>query len=515
MYKMLIVDDERTERDCIRYLITSAGLPLELKEAPDAAAAMEILKDWPADILFTDVQMPVTTGLTLAKEAAALLPDIKILIFSSYAEFEYARTAMALGVESYILKPVVPKELEKTLSGLIQQLNEEYHSRLLQDKQQSYLLQYALHSSISKTLSRKFSQDIIDELNRFVQIALLDFPAPFLESNYTAFYENLRKAIRLDMETLNLSPTQALLFLRREYKDAYAFGCGLHSYITENYHVECYISISQPIKDHTCLQSAYAAVEQQMEQRFWNPKTTVFSSVHSGRPAQAQEELDDDSLLAAVKHSLSSKDAGNLQKNLNLLFQKYRIPSNQSQIFVKFVFSNLVTALYPFLPGQETEGKSGVKPLETLITELYIQQDILKIIDTVQTMAQEIIQGYDTNDANIRREILATQDYINKNYSSALSVEMLASQVYLTPDYLSRLFKKSTKKSLSQYIRQVRMEKASELLRTTTLKVIDVGIEVGYPNYSYFCQSFREYYGKSPEKYRREESYETNTSLLS
>ena len=58
-------------------------MPLELKEAPDAAAAMEILKDWPADILFTDVQMPVTTGLTLAKEAAALLPDIKILIFSS------------------------------------------------------------------------------------------------------------------------------------------------------------------------------------------------------------------------------------------------------------------------------------------------------------------------------------------------------------------------------------------------------------------------------------------------
>ena len=85
---------------------------------------------------------------------------------------------------------------------------------------------------------------------------------------------------------------------------------------------------------------------------------------------------------------------------------------------------------------------------------------------------------------------------------------MLASQVYLTPDYLSRLFKKSTKKSLSQYVRQVRMEKASELLRTTSLKVIDIGISVGYPNYSYFCQSFREYYGKSPEKYRREDSYE-------
>jgi len=52
----------------------------------------------------------------------------------------------------------------------------------------------------------------------------------------------------------------------------------------------------------------------------------------------------------------------------------------------------------------------------------------------------------------------------------------------------------------------VRMEKASDLLRTTNRKVIDIGIDVGYPNYSYFCQSFREYFGKSPEKYRQEES---------
>ena len=72
MYKMLIVDDERTERDCIRYLITSAGLPLELREAADAASALHILKEWQADILFTDVQMPVTTGLVLARQASEL-----------------------------------------------------------------------------------------------------------------------------------------------------------------------------------------------------------------------------------------------------------------------------------------------------------------------------------------------------------------------------------------------------------------------------------------------------------
>ena len=314
--------------------------------------------------------------------------------------------------------------------------------------------------------------------------------------------------MNLDMETLNLSPNQALLFLRKEYADPYSFGCLLHSFIIENFQIKCYISVSQPVTGYSALPDAYTAVEQQMEQRFWDSKKNVFSSAFPEKPSQSRDKLDDDSILAAIRSSLSAKDASGLQKNLNLLFQKYRMPTNQSQIFVKFVFSNLVTAMYPFLPPPVAEDRSdSIQPLETLITELYIQQDILKIIDTVQTMAQTIIQNYESADSNIRKEILATQEYINKYYSnSSLSVEMLASQVYLTPDYLSRLFKKSTKKSLSQYIRQVRMEKASELLRTTNLKVIDIGIAVGYPNYSYFCQSFREYYGKSPEKYRREDS---------
>ncbi len=152
MFKMLIVDDESTERECIRYLIQSADLPLELREAESASTALELLKTWPADILFTDIRMPASSGLDLAKRAAELLPGIKTIIFSSYAEFEYARTAMTLGAVSYILKPVVPKELEATITDVIHLLNEEQDLRLLQDTQQSYMVQYALHGCINGTL---------------------------------------------------------------------------------------------------------------------------------------------------------------------------------------------------------------------------------------------------------------------------------------------------------------------------------------------------------------------------
>ncbi len=307
--------------------------------------------------------------------------------------------------------------------------------------------------------------------------------------------------MQLDMETLNLSSTQSVLFLRRETESAHSFGCDLHTYIKESFRTDCYLSISHPVHGYSNLQDAYTFAEQQMEQRFWNPETHVLSYELAGLPRRSQDELDDNAILSMIRRCLCDKDSAGLTQNLDLLFQKYRQPAKQSQIFVKFVFSNLITTLYPFLPDN-TE-----KSLDTLITELYIQQDILEIIRTIQSLADKIVQNYGAASAlDIRREIVSTQNYINQNYSRDLSVEMLASLVYLTPDYLSRLFKKSTGKSLSQYIRQVRMEQASELLRTTSRKVIDIGTSVGYANYSYFCQSFREYFGRSPEKYRQEES---------
>ena len=500
MYKILIVDDENTERECIRYLIKVSDLPLEAREAESASAALEILAEWPADILFTDIRMPAASGLELAEQAQKLLPGIKPIIFSSYAEFEYARTAIALGAVRYILKPVVPAELETALTDVIHLLDEEKDSRLRQDAQQSYMLQYALQCCINGTLPPEISPEIIRLLDEFHQVILLDFPPCFLESNYIVFYEKLRGEMMPDMKTLNLSSTQAILFLRGKYEEAHSFGEKLYAFITENFRIKCYISISRPINGYSNLQDAYTFAEQQMEQRFWNPEVHVFSSDYTDLQGDARAEPDDNTVLSMIKRNLCDKDSDGLLHNLDKLFHKYRKPANQSQIFVKFVFSNLITTMYPFL----TDGNA--KSLDTLITELYIQPDILEIINTIRSMAAEIIGGYGAaQPTDIRREIISTQDYINENYHLDLSVEMLASRVYLSPDYLSRLFKKSTGKSISQYIRQIRMEKASSLLRTTNRKVIDIGTSVGYANYSYFCQSFREYFGKSPERYRQEE----------
>ena len=79
---------------------------------------------------------------------------------------------------------------------------------------------------------------------------------------------------------------------------------------------------------------------------------------------------------------------------------------------------------------------------------------------------------------------------------------MLAEKVYMATSYLSHIFKKDTGQNLSKFIKAYRMEKAKEMLEETHEKIVQISYAVGYPNVSYFCQSFREFYGVSPQKFR-------------
>jgi two-component system response regulator YesN len=102
----------------------------------------------------------------------------------------------------------------------------------------------------------------------------------------------------------------------------------------------------------------------------------------------------------------------------------------------------------------------------------------------------------------IHREIESVKQYIYEHYGEEISVEYLADLVYMPPSYLSCVFKKETGQKLSKFIKAYRMEKAKEMLEESHKKIVTISNEVGYPNVSYFCQSFREYFGISPQKFR-------------
>ena len=145
----------------------------------------------------------------------------------------------------------------------------------------------------------------------------------------------------------------------------------------------------------------------------------------------------------------------------------------------------------------------GISKLDHEVERLYSCTNLKQILAITQENIKEYEEFLERSMSESRDEVAAVKNYIYNHYAEDLNLETLAEKVYLSSGYLSFIFKKETGMNLNRFIRVFRMEKAKELLCTTNMKVAMVSEKVGFANSSYFCRSFREYYGSSPESYRK------------
>ena len=126
MYKVLIVDDEIMIRRGLSKIIHWEEIGFEMAGAVgNAMEALELIKKTPVDVLLTDISMPEMTGLELIHQARKILPGLKAVVISGYSEFDYAREAIELKVENYILKPLDPKKITETFQKICKELDQE------------------------------------------------------------------------------------------------------------------------------------------------------------------------------------------------------------------------------------------------------------------------------------------------------------------------------------------------------------------------------------------------------
>ena len=150
MYQILVVDDERIERNGIKMLLRHMQLPCEIAEAANGRDALEYLKEHTADILLTDVKMPFMDGIQLIEECKKddRNEDMKCVIFSGCSEFDYARKAVRLGVSDYILKPVDPSEFKETITRVIQELEAERAEKNMKKKGTKIIVNFLIRGII-------------------------------------------------------------------------------------------------------------------------------------------------------------------------------------------------------------------------------------------------------------------------------------------------------------------------------------------------------------------------------
>lgn len=501
MIKILIVDDEKIERNGIRFLLKQMGIKAEIFEAANGVKALELLEQQEVDLLLTDIKMPFMDGMTLIQNAAQKYKDIKFIIFSGYGEFEYVKQAMMYSVNNYILKPVDPKEFESTMKKVLKEIEEEKAERELHEEGIQFVREHILLSLINgaelKDVLGKLEKIVsVDFLEQYHCMMLLEFDREFFGRRD----EEFEKRILEDSEVmyLNLNQQQCILLFEHNIESDWRdFARKLQMEIEQIYHETCYIAVSGYSEDALDLAASYETLETLMENKFYEPESRVFLA-DDEKHEEEDADIEDDILVRQIRQDIKVKDMVGLREHVGLLCDKYRGRKALSQMYVKFVFSNLMKDMYDVLPGKDRAGFNMV------VDRLYRANDFSEVMDILQDGIRKLEEVFAVNPQMMHREIETVKEYIYANYDKELSVDMLAEQVYLAPSYLSHIFKKETGQNLSKFIKSLRMEKAKEMLMESHLKIINISYAVGYPNVSYFCQSFREYFGVSPQKFRNQ-----------
>ena len=252
---------------------------------------------------------------------------------------------------------------------------------------------------------------------------------------------------------LNLNPQQSILFFSEEPDGGWeAFGRKLYHYIREMWDQECFLAVSGEITPDGELYDAFAQTEQLMERRFYHTGNHVFLPFQEEQ-SEVLVQIDAEILIRQIYDNLERKDERELDREIDALYHS----------------SNMAGVIQAV--------RMGIDRLETVFRA---DGGVAK-----------------------RREVEQIKQYIRENYSdSGMGVDQLAREVGMTPNYLSSIFKKNTGENLSRYLKGFRMERAREMLENTNEKIGVICEKCGFVNVSYFCQSFREYFGISPQKYR-------------
>lgn len=500
MYRLMIADDEDDERIGIKYLMKKCGFSFDIMEAADGREALEKLRENGADILFTDVKMPFLNGLELSSEAKALIPDIQIIFFSGFDDFEYVKQALSLQAVDYILKPVNPIEFQKTIQIVIDRM--EQKSAMQQQNEQAhkaYILTRLLNKMPFNKLAGKYKEEDLTFLNEYTQIILIEFEEEFF-GNRAADVNELQNKIesiqKLPFDLIDLNPSQGIMLLKdkqctqREYRQ---MAQCIHLLIEKEYQAKCYLSVSPKLLKPQDIGNVYTEAEGYLEGRFFNRGNYVYPIdeqkvyVDNGNDKEGQ-------LLNEIEQDVKRKDAYSLQINVEQLMEKCRSNSFQSYIYTRFVCANLLKILFQGLPGEDEHLIANVEQLYACSRFQDIEMIIIKVMKRLE-------EKLTLNDSP-NRVISMVEQYIQKNYMKELSLDILADKVYLTPHYLSSIFSREKGIGINKYIKNVRMEKARELLLDTNMKISDICKLSGYSNLSYFCKAFRNEYGVTPEKYR-------------
>ncbi|MEK8215449.1 response regulator [Paenibacillus sp. FSL L8-0463] len=503
MLTILIVDDEKKERDGIELLLLNSGMAIRAIKAANGEEALACLNAEKIDILLTDIKMPFLDGIGLINRIQDQKSDIFIILYSAYADFEYAQNAIALGVHKYLLKPIEIDEFHQVINEAVEWCNtqanlklEAFKLRKIAEDSKQYILEKQLHTLLNTSSDHpQLEQSLLQLAPEFAKLPFTpllicsdaEILVPVIEKiNSSSGPPSLVHCLMEDNTVL------VCLYSGSGHDYVRLFCDHLLKSLGQPNHFTTFVIIGRELNGVTDLHEEYERLYKYTDYYYF-VSSDMIMYVQKDAPIESSHDVLQiltEKIATCVKVQNFSEAYSEIEQLRLQIFGDH----SYSQIFVKYILTEMIKKI-----AHNTS--LNIQPVK-LAHEIYTTDNITQALKVIHMIIKQIeAQKSDSPDQNrIIRDVknLITQDY----GCHELCLTYLADKVNVTSAYLSTLFKKETGQNISKYIADLRIEKAKHLLETTQSKVSAIGEEVGFQNSSYFISIFRNKEHLSPAQYR-------------
>lgn len=543
MLKIFLAEDEVVVRETIKRMIPWEELGFELVgEAADGEMALPLLIRQQPDLLITDIKMPFMDGLTLARLAKKGIPGLKVVILSGYDDFNYAKQAIGIGVEDYLLKPITKNALIERLSEIRSRYEHEKTQKEYYEKFQREMQAY------EKNSSRDFfealvggSMDMMEVYKRAEKLGL-DIVAEAY--NVLIFTMNCDEDFSGQRDEYSSWEAESLELLENFFaghSSAMLFRSNIFSYgvllkgqreaIEENTRAcvdeirkilsrqdgrrEWFLAVGQSVERLSQIQKSYHTASRAFSQRYlYDENILYYDEMETMEHPGGQAETEDNAYLQKV--DVNALNPAILQKFLSNGLQEetenfvkdyfYAIGQEpmESLVFRNYVILNVRFSVISFIKGLGCD----TNEMESADTEEVLAEsgkNMESAIAYAKKMISQAIEIRDQNSGNKNRSILKTAvDFIDSHYmDEEISLNTVANVANVSSNHFSALFSQNMGQTFIEYLTTLRMNKAKELLRCTGMRSSEIAGEIGYKDAHYFSYLFKKTQGMTPSDYRK------------
>lgn len=527
LYTVLLVDDEEEVIRVIMNKLNWEKLGFSvIGYANNGVKALEMVEEYQPDVVMTDIRMPYMDGLELSHRIRAEFPGTKLLLFTGFDEFEYAKEAIHLEIEEYILKPVNSIELINVFTSLKIKLDQEISEKRSAQILQKYymeslpLLQANFYSTLIE--GRIHEEDLPTYLSDY-QISLSGpyFCCLVIHTSSTQVPENMNPLLlatsvqKQAEERLSARwNTKSFSYLGNTVVIVQLSSDNMISELTDECDRFCKyaqkiigavvtVGVGQVCDNILELSQSYSTAREAVSYRVIYGACRAINIKEIAPQEKGEADAADDELNALFKAiRLGTED--NVTEAVERYMKSEVFPEKSLQ-YHHIAVIELAGSLYRFAVNNDIAGEEFSGDMKNLYSHLLdLEPEALqKWLTGVSLSFRERL--INARSRSTQSFVFKAQEYVRENYADAeLSLDRVCSALNVSNSYFSTIFKKETGKSFIGYLTDYRMEQASRLLLETNEKNYVIANRVGYADPNYFSYVFKRQFGVSPSKYRAE-----------